>query len=177
MVFYWFSVKDDDSLLKIDDFLLKMYDLRQLYGGIPMHGTPPQPSRTDLSLNFRLIFVRIFFLSGRIWSAKPPFYRMPQTVIIATVWLRLIQSKASNGSFGIIYPLFLIQSPSFFMQNSWFLIQNPDSLTGFPWIVYIHGGEWSECTNINEYYAMFASHMVIAQFKSWILDLIWWIPY
>jgi hypothetical protein len=28
---------------------------------------------------------------------------------------------------------------------------------GKPWIVYIHGGEWAECTNINEYYAMFAS--------------------
>ena len=25
------------------------------------------------------------------------------------------------------------------------------TITGKPWIVYIHGGEWAECTNINEY--------------------------
>ena len=28
--------------------------------------------------------------------------------------------------------------------------------------MYIHGGEWAECTNINEYYAMFASHIAAA---------------
>ena len=25
------------------------------------------------------------------------------------------------------------------------------TVAGKPWIVYIHGGEWAECTNINEY--------------------------
>ena len=37
-----------------------------------------------------------------------------------------------------------------------------DPISGKPWIVYIHGGEWAECTNINEYYAMFASHIAAA---------------
>ena len=37
-----------------------------------------------------------------------------------------------------------------------------DPIKGKPWIVYIHGGEWAECTNINEYYAMFASHIAAA---------------
>eukprot|EP01052_Picozoa_sp_SAG31_P007086 SAG31_NODE_333_length_17527_cov_6.972056_13_plen_635_part_00 len=37
-----------------------------------------------------------------------------------------------------------------------------EMIKGKPWIVYIHGGEWAECTNINEYYAMFASRVAKA---------------